>query len=121
MKAVVLPSGLKVHLADDLGVIARIAKDPRQRRYSRIEMVALVLVIAVYDASLACQQAIPGGDTHGVGCMGVAVQAALRRQTVEIRRDDVWIAHAAQRVVALLVGKQEQDVRLLFGHDNLAR
>jgi len=116
MEAVVLPRRHEVHLADRLGQVARVGEDPRQRGNRRVDRVARILVMPVHDATLAGQQAVPGWNAHRVRRMGVAVQAALGGKPIEVRRDDVRIAHAADGVITLLIGEQKQNVRFVCGH-----
>ena len=49
--------------------------------------------------------------------MGVEEDCALRRQGVDVRRFDLWVAAQAADPIVLVVDRNEQNVRLVSGDD----
>ena len=103
----------KVHLADAMGLIVLLL-EPLHQTHSGLGHGFIVKTAALKGHSPG-EHGISGGHAHRARCIGPCEGGAHPGQLVENRRPNDRIAVGAYGIKALLIGKQQQNVRLL--HD----
>ncbi len=110
-KAVIL-SGRQIQFSRRPAVITCVAQPVAPSRHAPVEMRA-VAVRAYVGRKHACHQARPGGHANRAAAISVAEIDASRGKAIQIGRADDGVAVRPHYQSAMLVGADEENIRLL--------
>jgi len=104
-------STVEMHFTDALGPVSGLYERPHQRRkFGDGTGKGAVGDVVGSRYALTGDEAHAGGDAHGSRGDGLPESHARSGQGIEVRRPDFRVARAAERVEALLVGHEDQEV-----------